>query len=121
MNYRQKEFQRRKLFQLIEHSNRCGSHSGCTKINVHNTYAHEEAKHRLNYILTKKGYEIFTEVKFTSGGQADLVAIKEGIGTIIEIRVSETKQELTEKVKKYPSEFNIISLNPEEITSDFEF
>jgi len=115
MNYNKEVFQRNRLLQKIRQSNRSGSHKGCIRIFSNNSLEHEETKLKVAYKLKKQGFEIWSEVIFNNGSRADLLAIKEGKGYIIEILHSETKKQLAEKVKKYPSEFELISVT----TKDF--
>ncbi len=65
--------------------------------------------------LIKNKYTVWTEAVFKSGKRADIVAIKEGMGYIIEIETPKTPQKtkeiLKEKCKIYPKEFDVIVIN----------
>lgn len=114
MNKVRKQWMRNRLIQKIRFSNRSGSHSGCIRVFCNNDYKHEKKKFDVCWSLLKAGYEIFTEAIFTNGSRADIVGIKDGKGLIVEILHTETKEQLAEKIKKYPSDFEIISVRTEE-------
>lgn len=116
MNYQQKMFRRNRLVQSIKYNCRSGNKEGHISVWVSNTLEHEETKLRIAYKLKLEGFEVWSEAEFTSGGRADLIAIKDGKGYIIEVLHSETEKQLNEKVKKYPSEFEMISVR----TKDFD-
>lgn len=77
--------ERKKILDKIRISNRVGSHLNCVRICSQNSYEHEKAKFDICYILKKYGYEFFTEAILTNNVKVDILAIKAGKGTIIEI------------------------------------
>ena len=116
MNYLQKNSWNRILKTQIRQSNRCGCHNGCFRLNSHNSDAHEDVKYQIYKKLIKQGYDVWTEAIFLDGSRADIVAIKEGKGHIIEIMHSETEIKMLEKKEKYPVDFEIITVK----TKDFD-
>lgn len=113
MNYRQRELENHKLLNQLRFTSR---KEGYVKIHSHNSLPHELVKFQIAYKLKKQKYLVYSEVEFIKGGKADLVAIKEGNGWIIEVLHSETEKQLSEKVKKYPNLFSLIKVN----TQDFK-
>ena len=114
MNKRLKEFKRSRLIQKIRFSNRSGSYVNHIRVFKNNTRDHEFKKFEICWELILNGYEILTESIFTNGSRADIVGIKEGRGIIIEVLKSETEKQLAEKIKKYPTEFEIFSIKTNE-------
>lgn len=81
-----KEYQeRKKILDKIRISNRVGSHINCIRICNQNSYLHEKTKFDICYTLSKYGYEFFTEAILTNNIKVDILAIKNGKGTVIEI------------------------------------
>ncbi len=108
-----KIYQRYKLITDIYYQDR---KEGYIKIYPNNSHDHEVVKFEIAYKLKKLGFEIYSECRFTNDrGRADLVAIKEGKGYIIEILHSETEKQFEMKKLKYPEEFSLIKVN----TKDF--
>ena len=83
------------------------------KPHTHNSDAHEIAKFKMCLKLIREGKEIYTEVKFLSGGRCD-VLIPEDF-RVIEILASETKKECLSKTNKYPYQLEVFMLTAEEI------
>ena len=108
------------LWNKIRISNRSGSHIGCVRVFPNNTLSHEIHKTKIVHLLMNKKYKCMTEVIFETGGRADIVAIKDGYGYIIEIVESETEKSLAQKKEKYPSEFTFIPVKTSDITSDLD-
>lgn len=122
MNYLKKQMLRNKLINQIRQSNRVGSHSGCIRLFKNNTKEHEMAKTEIAYILMNKGFEIWSETIFNNGSRADLISISpDSNGYIIEIMCSETLEELKEKIKKYPVDFEVIPIKLPLKEEDLEF
>lgn len=104
-------YKRNSLIQNIRYSNRAGSHSNCIRVNSNNSYEHEKTKFDICLKLIKLGFEIFTEAIFTTGKRADIVAIKAGEGTIIEIETPKPRAVMDAKIlskQAYPPEFELI-------------
>jgi hypothetical protein len=99
MNRRKAEFERRKIINLIRPSNR---KANCLVFYPNESENHTYKKFIVFRSLLKKGYELYSECLFINGGRADLVAIKEGKGFIIEILESEKKEGCINKLKQYP-------------------
>lgn len=110
MNYIQKIYKRNRLLQNLKHNSRSGSREGYVKVWASNSLEHELTKLKIAYKLKLGGFEVWTETEFTTGGKADILAIKDGKGYIIEVLHSETTKQLTEKIKKYPSEFEVTAV-----------
>jgi hypothetical protein len=118
MNYRQKLYQRNRLLMNIKHTSRSGSKEGYVKVWASNSLEHELTKLKITHKLKKQGFEVWSETQFINGGQADIIAIKDGRGYIIEILHSETIKQLTKKVKKYPTEFEVMAVKTEDFDLD---
>jgi len=120
MNYKQKQFARWRLMQKLEHKSRSGSKEGFVKIFHNNTPKHELVKFQIAYKLKKLGYEVWSECEFGAGnsGRADLVAIKDGKGYIIEVLHSETEEKYLNKISSYPSEYELIKVKTDEFDFD---
>ena len=104
MNKRKEELARRKIINLIRPSNR---KANCLVFYKNETYEHKKLKFEVFVQLQELGYEvIYSECIFLNGKRADLVAIKGGRGIGIEVLSSETKQECSVKLKKYPKEID---------------
>jgi hypothetical protein len=111
MNFTKNYLNRNKLISYIRYSNRTGSHSGCVRLFPNNTIEHEVAKLEVMYYLMNRGFECWSEVIFNSGKRADIVAISDKAkGYIIEVMHTETLNELNEKIKDYPADFEIIKI-----------
>ena len=95
--------------QLIYYQDRVGNKEGYVKIYSNNNYIHERVKFQICYKLKEQGYKIYTECRFKDNqGRADLVAIKNGFGYIIEIMTSES--DLKHKTFKYHHVFKLVEL-----------
>jgi hypothetical protein len=118
MNRLLKDKLTREMLSEIRSSNRCGSHAGCLKIWKGCTYEHELGKFDVCFSLINKDWSVYTEAIFNSGHRADIVAIKEGQGIIIEILDSEKekvkKLEENPKKCKYPQIFEFYEVNCED-------
>ncbi|KKK75248.1 hypothetical protein LCGC14_2875620 [marine sediment metagenome] len=79
-------------------------------LNTHNSVEHEQIKFRICYELKKQGIHFVTEAKMHDGkkGIADILILDKG--EVIEICVSETLDEVKEKVVKYPSMLEIVAV-----------
>jgi len=77
-------------------------------INTGNTVHHEQTKFRICYELQKQGIHYVTEARMGNKGVADILVLDKA--QIIEILASETEDEVKNKVKKYPSEIEIVSV-----------
>ncbi len=109
MNKKTKEFKRWRLIQSINSKDR---KEGFVKLYPNNTYDHEMVKCKVAYKLKKQGYSIYSECRFSDGsGRADLVAIsQDGVGYILEIVHSESEKRFSDKLDKYPIEFNLVKI-----------
>ncbi|MCH7561848.1 MAG: hypothetical protein IIC67_10885, partial [Thaumarchaeota archaeon] len=84
-------------------------HRNCIKISPHDSIEHELAKFKLCRELIKEGKTILTEARFEGyKGRCDILVLD--TGTVYEILRSETVKQLTDKVKKYPPELEIIGV-----------
>ena len=110
MNKKDSIFLRNKLLQKVKHVDRFGNKEGMIKIHLSNSLEHEKTKLEVAYKLKKLGFEVWSECGFVDG-KGDLVAIRNGIGYIIEILVSETIKRFNLKKKKYPKEFQLIKID----------
>lgn len=78
------------------------------RINTNNTLEHEICKLKKAYELIKDGKQILTEAIFKNGSRCDILILNDF--QVIEILHTESEEEAGEKVKKYPSELDIIFL-----------
>ena len=86
-----------------------GRKRDCVNLNTHNSLLHELIKFRICFELQKRGIQYISEAKFTSQrGITDILILD--FAQALEIMVSETKEQLEYKVKKYPSELEIIAV-----------
>ena len=96
--------------QNIYYQDRVGNKEGFVKIYPNNTYEHEIVKFEIALKLKKEGWHIYSECRFKNNkGRADLIAIKNGIGYIIEVMKSE--RDLKHKKFTYPPEFELMEVN----------
>ena len=80
-------------------------------LNTHNSVEHEMTKARICYELQKQGKHYVTEARMNSTKRnciADILILD--TAEIIEILVSETEDEVKEKVEKYPKGLDILSV-----------
>ena len=97
------------LLQNIYYQDRVGNKEGFIKIYANNTEEHEKVKFEIGLKLKKEGWKIYSECRFKNNkGRADLIAIRNGMGYIIEVMTSE--KELGHKRFKYPHEFTLIEV-----------
>ncbi len=106
----------KELENQIRISNRSGSHCNCFRYYPNNTDKHENIKFEVFKRLINKGFSIWTEAIFErSNKRADIVAIKDGKGYIIEIETPKTPKKTQEianqKARIYPNDFNVIIIN----------
>lgn len=78
-----------------------------------NTEEHEETKFKVFKELIKKGFDVLVEPEFKNNiGRPDIVCFdKEGNGYIFEIVNSESEKSKTDKIVKYPLDFELIFIN----------
>jgi len=69
---------------------------------------HEQKKYELYREIIKCGHNVLVEPIFVGGGRADIFDISNGV--IMEIVVSESKESIEEKRKKYPSGVEIVEV-----------
>ncbi len=104
-------YKRNRLLQNIIHPDRSGNKQGYVKIHSNNSDEHEFLKFKIAHKLKRLGFEIWSECEFVTGGKADLIAIRKGIGYILEIETPKSKSAMKAKIlskKKYPSDFELI-------------
>ncbi len=112
----QKEyFKRNRLIQSIRFSNRSGSHCNCFRYHKNNSDEHENTKFEIFKKLINQNYDVWTETIFIDGYRADILAIKDGKGYIVEIETKHSDERMLDKQKNYPQEFELIEIN----TKDF--
>ena len=80
-------------------------------LNTHNSIQHELTKTRICYELQRQGKHFITEAKLDYGkkGIADILILD--TREIIEVMVSETRDQVEYKTKKYPTKYTIIAVN----------
>lgn len=106
-----KQTEKYNLINEILHKSICRNSEGSIKIFPNNTFRHEEVKSQVAIKLKQLGGELYSEIDFVTGGRADLVYIDlNSNGYIIEILNSETDKGFEEKVKKYPSNFEVVKI-----------
>jgi hypothetical protein len=114
MNYENKIRWDSKLKLLIRNR-----HPNMFHYNSHNSKEHELIKFLIYCKLIDLGFETHIEAIFKDGsGIADIVAIKDGFGYIIEVMKSETEEKMLEKKKKYPTDFEIIPIKTKNFKID---
>lgn len=114
---------RKEILSTIRLSNRIGSHINCIRIFPNNSYKHEKTKFDICFVLRKYGYEFFTEAIFENGSRADILAIKDGEGTIIEIEQNKSAIEkvFEKKEANYPKNLKKIWIDLEKFNlEEFE-
>jgi len=109
---------RNRLIQNIRFSNRSGSHVNCFRYHKNNSDEHEDTKYQVYKKLIKTGYDVWVEPIFNDGNRADIVAIKDGKGYIVEILHSESEESYNLKKNKYPQEFMLIKVNTKDFNVD---
>ena len=107
MNRAKRDSNRREMIRTLRPT---GNKVNSLNFRPNETYEHKLLKFILYDRLQRKGYEIYTECTFLDGSRGDCIAIKNGLGYGFEILVSETEQECTEKIKKYPNLFEWIMI-----------
>jgi len=97
------------LLQEIYYQDRIGNKKGFIKYYPNNTDEHEDTKWKICKKLIKDKYDVYTECRFKSDkGRADIIAIREGFGYIIEVVTTEKEKSITEKKGKYPIRFELV-------------
>ena len=108
MNYDIKNRLNYNLLQSIYYQDRVGNKKGFIKYYPNNTDEHEDTKWKICKKLIKNKFDVYTECRFKDNkGRADIVAIKDGIGYIVEVVTSEGQKSILEKKSKYPHDFNL--------------
>jgi len=112
MNKREQAQFEHNMLQEIRASNRTSTHYNCIRINLGNKKAtslmedpHEWMKCQVVWELRRRGHKVMTEVIFLSGFRADIVDLTAGV--IYEILLSETDEQFKEKLKTYPTVFEV--------------
>ena len=109
MNYDIKNKLNYNLLQHIYYQDRIGNKEGFIKYYPNNTDKHEDIKWNICKKLKKEQYEVYTECRFKNNkGRADIIAIKNRIGYIIEIANNEKEKSIASKKEKYPTDFDLI-------------
>jgi len=80
--------------------------SNCVRLAAGNTEAHERMKFNICWQLTKERKEYMTEVYFKNGKRADIVVLDDL--KVIEVLGTETADQVLEKVKGYPGDFEFV-------------
>ena len=111
-----------KNWRLMQHIDFKDRKEGFLKVYSNNTFLHELIKFKIFYKLKRLGFKMYSECRFSNNsGRADLVAIKEGKGWIIEVLNSEKEERYNEKLNKYPIEFEMVQVNCKDFKlEDFE-
>lgn len=91
---------------------------GVCKLNSHNSLTHELAKAKLMILLMRQGKKVWSEIIFTTGDRADIVAADNQIATIYEVLYSETIEMAKRKEVYYPSSLGIEYYSAEEILEE---
>jgi len=116
MNYKEKQKNYRKLMGFIQNN----YSEGCIKITNGEGHLHARVKVEVAHWLKKNDYKVYSEANFRGSlGRPDLIAINEqGYGYIVEIVNSESEMSLNLKLKKYPSEFELIIVKVKDFNYD---
>jgi len=108
MNKKNKIIEEFKLTGLIKQSSRYATREGCVKVWRGVTYEHFITMAAVCWKLANSGYKVYTEVEFTKGGRADIVAISGSCGFVFEVLHTEKEARFSAKKDLYPEEFLII-------------
>lgn len=93
---------------FIKFNSLTGSKENMFKINLGESDEHRLTKFNVCVELIKRGYSVFTEVKFNEGGIGDVVAFDScGNGKIFEIVHSEKEESIKLKLDLYPIDFEL--------------
>ena len=79
------------------------------KLNVNNTWLHEQKKCELCYMIKSKKHRYVTEAIFKDNLRADVIDIT--IGLIYEVVNSEKEESIIKKINKYPLPIRFIRVN----------
>ena len=106
------------LLRKMKFRSRNGRKEGCVRIHKANTRLHELTKADITIWLLKNGYTVYTEVEWLDeSGRADIVAIQNGQGYIVEVLCSEKEEKYVEKTMKYTEEFTMVKVR----AKDFKY
>ena len=103
-----KQIKKRILLQSIKSSSK---KEGYCKYYKNNTKLHENTKWKIFTYLKDLGYDVYSECEFVTGGRADIIAIQDSKGFIIELLNSETESQFVDKLNKYPLLFEVIRID----------
>lgn len=107
------------LKKLLKFRSRHGSKEGCVRIHRVNTLLHETVKAQLVHWLLNNHYIVYTEAEFKDeSGRADIIAIQNGQGFIVEVLASESEKKYAEKESKYPKEFTMVKVDAKSFDYD---
>jgi len=116
MNKRTRQFRKMMALKNIPRKEVMGNKRNCSKFWKGVTYEHYRVMSDIVWKLASQDYECYTEVTLYNGSRADIVAISpQGDLNIIEVLHTESEKKYTEKLNKYPIEFNMVSVR----TKDF--
>ena len=114
MNYIQKQRNKERLLDWISPISK--NKQGFLNVCINNSPEHELTKYLIFSKLKRNGFLVWSEVLFNNNSKkADIVAIKEGTGWIIEVLHTETDEDFNSKIDSYPMDFDLISVK----TKDF--
>lgn len=118
MNQKEMTLRRYNLFNLIKPVSRSGNRVNFVKYWKGTSYEHWRTLSDIAFKLINNNFDVLPEAEFKNGCRADLVAIsKNGVGYIIEVLCSETKERYENKLLNYPIEFEMVKVN----AKDFDF
>ncbi|MDD3493797.1 MAG: hypothetical protein PHZ19_09920 [Candidatus Thermoplasmatota archaeon] len=101
MNKQEQQYEENKRAQLVQMSNRFGSHVNCFRYSAANSIKHEFAKFILFTKLRDEGDNVFVEAIFDNNlGRADIFDLTDCIA--YEILETETGEQAERKAHKYP-------------------
>lgn len=110
MNKKQKIINEMQLLDTIKHTSKFATREGCVKCWRRVSYPHFRTMSDICWKLANDGYRIWTEVEFKGGGRADIIAIKDGYGFIVEVLHTESEAKFSAKLDSYPEDFTIIPI-----------
>lgn len=90
---------------------RLGVKRNVINLNTHNSWQHELIKCRICFEIKKQGKHFITEAPMGSDrgrGICDILNLDDA--QAIEIRVSETEDQLKHKIRKYPDYIEVVSV-----------
>ena len=120
MNKTKHQLEKRRGLNLFKHTSLSGNKEGHFCAYASESEEHMDMKYSVWKKLKKASYSVWCEPILKTGGRLDILAYKDGIWTNYEILSSENLKELNSKIKKYPSEINVIAVTSQKDIKNLE-